>query len=119
MALPNSSTINTYGAQGKVNYQVLPPSNPSTDWDNTMLAPGIADIANLTLTAPRFIARLTLAATTGGLVLNNWFSVWQNATPTTPVLTRTGTGVYTITLPVNVSINIVSQLEILLSFLLI
>jgi len=103
MALPNSSVLSTYGASAKVNYQNLPPSDQTVSWDNTKLAPAIGDVAGLTLTAPRFICQFTLANSTGSLVLNNWFSVWKNATPTTPILTRTGTGLFTITLPVNVS----------------
>lgn len=103
MSLPNSSSGSTYGALAKVNYQNLPPADPTTDWDNTALAPAIEDVANLTQTAPRIIVRMTLATTTGALVLNNWFAVWQNATGTSPVLARTGTGVFTITLPTNVS----------------
>jgi hypothetical protein len=102
-ALPNSSTISSYGAFGKTNYQNLPPSDPSYAWDNTMLGPGIADISNMSQTAPRFEISMVLAATTGALVLNQWWAVWQLATATSPVLTRVGTGHFTVTLPVNVS----------------
>jgi hypothetical protein len=102
-ALPNSSNINTYGAQTKINYQNLPPADPTTDWDNTLLAPGLCDVANMTLTSPRFQISLTLAASTGALVINNWFSVWQNATNTAPIIAQTSTGIFTITLPLSVS----------------
>jgi len=101
--LPNSSNIQSVGCYGKVNYQNLPPSDPTVDYDNTLLAPAITDIANMSMTAPRFVARLTLAATTGALVINSWEAVWQNATSTTPVFVRTGTGTFTLTLPSNVS----------------
>lgn len=103
MALPNSSNINTVGASGKVNYQNLPPSDLTTDWDNTTLGPAVTDIANSSLTAPRFQINFTLAASTGALVLNNWYAVWQNATSTAPILAQTTTGVFTITLPASVS----------------
>lgn len=103
MALPNSSTITSVGASGKVNYQNNPPSDPSFDWDNTLLGPAICDIANASLTDIRIILQVTLSTTTGGMVLNNWWSVWQNATPTTPILGRTTTGIFTFTMPTNVS----------------
>lgn len=103
MSLPNSSNINTYGASAKVNYQSLPPNDPTTDWDNTLLAPGLNDVANMTLTAPRFICNITLAATLGAMTLNSWQAVWMNATSTTPVLGSFSEGTFTITLPVNVS----------------
>lgn len=103
MPLPQSSTISTYGAASVVNYQGLPPSDPTTTFNNTLIAPAFNDVANLTNTAPRLIVQLTLAATTGALVLGNWYSVWMNATPTVPILSRTTTGIFTITMPVNVS----------------
>lgn len=103
MPLPQSSSGSTYGALAKVNYQGLPPADVSYAWDNTALAPAIVDIANLSLTAPRFMARITLGATTGAMVLNNWFAVWQNATSTSPVLSRTSTGIFTVSTPAVVS----------------
>lgn len=103
MALPLSSNINTVGASGKVNYQGLPPSDLTTAWDNTTLAPAIADIANASLTDIRLILQVTLATSTGAMVLNNWWAVWQNATATTPILSRTTTGIFTFTMPVTVS----------------
>lgn len=103
MALPNSSNISSVGASAKVNYQNLPPSDLTIDWDNSTLAPAITDIANGSLTASRFICNITLATTIGALVLNSWSAVWQNATTTTPVLGGFGDGYFTITLPVSVS----------------
>lgn len=103
MALPNSSTGSTYGALGKIDFQGLPPADATYSWSNPLLAPGICDIANLTNTAPRGLAQLTLASSTGSLVLNNWFAVWMNATTTAPTLARSGTGVFTITFPTSVS----------------
>jgi hypothetical protein len=104
MPLPASSTISTYDGAGKVNDQSLPPANDQLDWSNPQLATGIGDVAGLTQTTPRIWVRLTLAASTGALVLNNWRAVWQNVSPTpVPILARTGTGVFTITLPTFVS----------------
>ena len=103
MALPNSSTISSVGAYGKIDNQNLPPANPTISWSNVLLAPAITDVANASNTNPRAMVRLTLAATTGALVLNNWFAVWMSATTTTPVIARTTTGVFTVTFPVNVS----------------
>ena len=103
MPLPSRSTISTYDADNKINNANIPPANQQTDWDNTKLAPAISDVVALGLTAPRFWCRMTLAATTGALVLINWQANWGNVTTTTPILARTTTGVFTITLPTTVS----------------
>lgn len=103
MPLPNRSTGSTYDCINKINNQQVPPAVQATDWDNTKLAPAISDVVGMGLTAPRFWARLTLAASTGSLVLVSWQAVWGNVTSTTPVLARTGTGTFTITLPSVVS----------------
>ena len=101
--LPDSDSGSTYGALGKVNYSQVPPANPLTDWSNPQLAPAITNVAGMTLVTPRVLVQFTLAATTGALVLNEWFAVWSNVTTTAPVLVRTGTGVFTVTLPTVVS----------------
>jgi hypothetical protein len=88
---------------GKQNYQALPPSNPLTDQDNTLISPGFVDIANLGQTCPQVVIGFTSATTTGGLVLTYYGALWINATSTLPVMVRTGTGVYTFTLPATVS----------------
>jgi hypothetical protein len=102
MPLPNRQTIETYDGQTKIN-GLIPPSVQSTDWDNPSLATCTSDVAALGQTAPRFLCRIQLASTTGALVLTTWFAQWGNVTPQTPVLARTGTGVFTITLPTVVS----------------
>jgi hypothetical protein len=101
--LPSRDSGSTYQCLAKTNYQNLPPSNPLTDWDNTLLAPAICNIAGLGLTAPRITLRVQLAASTGGLSVITWYAVWKNVVTTTPVPNRTTTGTYTFTLPVNVS----------------
>lgn len=103
MPLPNRSTGSTYDCINKVNNATVPPANQATDWDNTKLAPAISDVVGLGLTAERVWARVTLGASTGALVLVAWQAVWKNVTPTTPTLARTGTGVFTITVPSVVS----------------
>lgn len=103
MPLPNRSTASTFDAINKINNATIPPAVQATDWDNTKLAPAISDVAGLGLTAPRFWARMTLAASTGALVLLTWQAVWKNVTTTTPTLARTATGTFTITLPTVVS----------------
>jgi hypothetical protein len=102
-SLPDIETISSLGGFAKKNYQNLPPANPITDFDNTLLGAALGDVAELTQTAPRVIIQMTLASTTGGLVLNNWFANWKNVTPTVPVLRRTSAGIFTITLPSTVS----------------
>jgi hypothetical protein len=103
MPLPNRSTASTFDAINKINDQNVPPAVQATDWDNTKLGPGVSDVAALGQTAPRAWIRFTTASSTGALVLVQWQAVWINATPTTPILTRTGTGVFTITFPTVVS----------------
>lgn len=99
MPLPASSTIENFDGQNKVNNQGLPPANQSLDWNNPLLAAATSDVAALGQTGPRFWCRLTLAASTGSLVLLQWRSVWQNVTTTAPIPARTSTGLFTITLP--------------------
>lgn len=99
MPLPSSSTIANFGGSGKIDNQSLPPANSSYDWSNPLLAACTSDVAGLGQTAPRVIVRLTLAATTGAMVLQSWRAVWQNVTTTAPVIARTSTGLYTVTLP--------------------
>lgn len=103
MSLPDRDSGSTYGALSKVNYQNLPPADPTTDWSNPLLAPGICNIAGLTQTAPRVCLTMTLAASDGYLVVNSWFAVWGNVTTTAPVLHRVSTGIFTITWPTVVS----------------
>ena len=103
MSLPNRVSASSFDAVNKVNYASIPPANQTLDWDNTKLAAGVSDISALGQTAPRFFCRLTLAATTGALVLNSWQAQWINATVTAPILARTSTGIFTITLPTAVS----------------
>lgn len=103
MYLPDLDSASSYGALNKVNYQTLPPQDPTTDWDNTLLAPGISNIAGMTQTIPRANAQLVLSATDGYIIVNNWKAVWGNATATAPVPHHVSTGIYTLTWPTVVS----------------
>jgi|ERR1017187_2365495 hypothetical protein len=103
MALPNIDTGSTYGALAKVNYSAVPPANPQYDWSNPLLAPAICNVAGITQTIDRVQVQMTLAASTGALVLNQWYAVWKNVTTTAPVLARTTTGVFTVRMPSMVS----------------
>ena len=102
MTLPNKATISTYNGFGKID-SAVGPTNPLTDWSNPALGGAVSDIAALGQTAPSFICRITLAASTSALTLNNWYAQWMNVTNTLPVLTRTSTGVFTVQLPSLVS----------------
>lgn len=103
MPLPNRSTASIYDAVNKVNNYNIPPAVQQVDWDNTKLAPAISDVVALGLTGCRFWCRLTLAASTGGLVVPIWWANWSNVTTTAPIPSRTTTGQFLITLPASVS----------------
>jgi hypothetical protein len=101
--LPDKDTGATYQALAKQNYINLPPANAEWDWDNTLIAPMMCNVAGLGLSAPRAGFRLMLASSTAGMTLLSWNAVWQNCTPTTPIIARTGAGVFTVTFPTSVS----------------
>lgn len=101
--LPQSSDASNYDALNKVNDQQLPPTDHTLDWDNPSLASAVCDVAGMTQVSDRFWCRLTLAASTGALTLVEWHAVWDNVTTTAPILARSTTGVFTITLPTMVS----------------
>lgn len=105
MALPNKSTASSYlgGVLAKVNNQNLPPDNQNTDYDNTTIRYAFADVAALTQTAPQAVCVITLATSTGGLVLVSNKTLWGNITTTAPALSRVATGLFTITYPATVS----------------
>lgn len=100
--MPKSSSIVAFDGRNKVD-GLIPPAIQNTDWSNPKLATAVSDVAGMGQTAPRFCGLLTLATTTGGLSMPTWRAVWQNVTSTAPVLSRTTTGVFTVTLPSVVS----------------
>lgn len=99
MSLPENSSIATYGFP-KVNYSS--PIDPSTDVDMDLLNIAMTDTAAMTRTVDRGWIRMSLAASSGALVLNSWDTVWKESTPTLPVLARSSTGVFTVTFPTTV-----------------
>lgn len=101
MSLPSNDSFSSFGGQ-KSNY--APPENPATDYDATLLNVALCDVAEMTRTALRGWVRITLAASTGALVLSDWEAVWKGGSfsPTVPTLVRTTTGVFTITFPVSI-----------------
>jgi hypothetical protein len=103
MSLPDRDTGATYQALNKVDYQNLPPADPTVDWSNPFIAPAFCNVAGLTQTAIRAHLSMVLASSSSSLVLSSWYSVWMNATPTIPILGRTTTGTFTITFPTTVS----------------
>jgi len=103
MAIPASSTISSYDADNKINGPIEP-ANQSTDWQNPLLAQGLSDAAGMTNTCPRFVCLLTLAATTGAMVIQDWRAVWQNVQNVmAPLAVRTGLGTFTLTVPTQVN----------------
>lgn len=103
MALPDKDTGSSYGALNKVDYQNLPPADPTTDWSNTLIAPAFCNIAGMTQVLPRAGIQFTSNATDGYIVLNGWNAVWASATNTAPVIHHVSTGIFTITFPTVVS----------------
>lgn len=93
--LPDIDSLATYGGQ-KINYsQVV---DPTTDMDATQWTIMATSAAGATHTVTRGWVRFTTSATTPTLVAHD--AVWGNAPLVTPVLARTGAGVFTITFPV-------------------
>lgn len=103
MSLPDKDSGSTYGALSKVDYQNLPPADPTTDWSNPLIAPAFCNVAGMTQVIPRANLSITLNATDGYIVVNNWNAVWGNITTTAPVPHHVSTGVYTFTFPTVVS----------------
>ncbi len=98
MSLPGIDTLSTYGGK-MVNY--APVEDPTTDRDATAANQSYASTAAMTHTAPRAWARITMAATTGAMVLVAHDAVW--GTSVAPTFAHVSTGVFTITWPVTVT----------------
>lgn len=101
--LPARSTIQTFDGDTKVNDQNNPPAIQSLQWDNPSLGRAVSDVAALGLTGTRVWLRITLASTTGGLVIPVWWANWSNIQPVIqPIPTRLSQGSFTVTLPTTV-----------------
>lgn len=103
MTLPDKDSGSTYGALSKVDYQNLPPADPTTDWSNPLIAPAFCNIAGITQVIQRAVLTATLNPADGYIVLNSYASVWGNITTTAPVCHHVSTGIYTFTWPTVVS----------------
>jgi hypothetical protein len=102
---PAPQSANSYlgSVVGKQNYQQIPPSNPATDFDSTLISPGFVDVSRMTLVCPKVFLQFSTGTSTGALDLLAYSSMWFNSDPGTPVLAYVSTGVYTFTFPTYVS----------------
>jgi hypothetical protein len=96
--LPTSASLANYGGQ-KINF--APVEDPNTEYDQSELNQAFNDVAMMTRTAVRGFVRFTTSATTPAIVTH--YAQWGNAAPVTPVVARTGTGVFTVTFPASVT----------------
>lgn len=97
MPLPDASDILTYGAPKK-NYEISV-VDPETDLDATEYNKLACDVAM----ASRMVDRAEVQFTGGTApTVVSFEAVWKSKTMTTPIVTRTATGVYAITLPTSV-----------------
>lgn len=97
MTLPDVDTL--AGSLGGTMQNYSPVEDPNTDLDAAYDNRARCDVAMMTHTATRAWARITLAATTGAMVLVAHDAQWGNSAPVAPALARTGTGVFTLTWP--------------------
>lgn len=106
MTLPNIASINNYGSG------VLVDAVPLVDSSSEMPASALNalrnDAASMTATAPRVIFQYTGSASNPSVQSSSTWTagidaVWGNSPSYLPVMTRTGTGAYTVQLPSSVA----------------
>jgi hypothetical protein len=90
--MPDVSTVDTYGGVLQ-NYDSV--VDPTTDRDATAMDQALEDCAEMTHTAARAWARITLAAAAINCTLLSSDAGWGNSVP--PVIGKTGTGIFTLT----------------------
>ena len=100
MTLPDIDALANYGGVLK-NY--APVADPTTDLDSSFSNKVRTSVAAASQTQIRALVLFTTAATTAGLVLVGYRSVWGNAPAVAPLLTRVATGQYQITQPATVA----------------
>lgn len=101
--MPNLPDIPTLADDlGGVLENYAPVEDPVTDLDAGFDNSSRCNIAMMSHTAPRSWARITLAATTGALVLVAHDAMWGNALAVAPALARTSAGIFTLTYPATV-----------------
>ena len=93
--LPGQATLGNYGGV-KVDY--APSVNGATDRDATPVNQAFQDVAAMTLTSVRAYVAWYYASSTVTIVSCN--AEWGNTPPT---ITRTSTGVYTVTWPTTIT----------------
>jgi hypothetical protein len=98
MSLPTSASLSTYGG---ILVDSVPVIDPASEISAASLNQLRYDAAAMTRTCPRAIFSFTTSATTPTLVLAD--AHWGNAAGVQPVIARTGTGVFTATLPASIT----------------
>jgi hypothetical protein len=102
MPLPGSDSVDDFGG-GLVDYDGIAVIDPETDRGAAGVNRMVADVSGMTHTIDRAWCQMTLnGSATPALVAYD--TVWGNnpATAAAPVLARSTTGVYTMTLPLEV-----------------
>lgn len=97
---PEVDDLDTYGGPKSDEGPIESPTTQLSGPEYTRLA---ASVAGMTHTGIRAWVRFVTAATTGAMVLTSHDAGWGNTAPVTPLLARTGTGVFTITWPTSVN----------------
>jgi hypothetical protein len=98
MTVPDRDSLGTYGGPWN-DYQ--PVADPTTDVPATGGNQWAADTAGMTKTAVRAWGRFSTSGTSVPTLLTS-FTMWPTGTNDAPVVARTTTGLYTMTLPVTV-----------------
>lgn len=96
--LPEIDSLATYGG-AKQNYSQV--ENPLTDMDALQWNIAATSMAAATHTVTRGWVRFTTSATVPALIAHD--AVWGNGSSVTPVVARTGAGVFTLTFPTTVT----------------
>lgn len=99
MPLPDVDDIDTLGGS-KTNFSEV--EDPTTDLDAEEHNVAINDLAMLTHVSTRAWAKITLAATTGAMTLDDHDAMWGDTVGVAPVQARSSGGVYTLTYPTTV-----------------
>lgn len=99
MPLPDADSLDTYG--GEMSNYLVDPVDPTTDLDASYFNAMACTVAMGSRMLPRCEVVFTGHATTP--VFTSFEAAWKGATPTSPTIARTGTGVYTATFPATVN----------------
>lgn len=94
MTLPDTSSLDTYGGELS---DYRPITDPTTDRPAEGANKAFADVAAMTITAPRAYVQIVGHATTPTLA-DHW-ALWGEAPSVAPTLSRTGAGVIEVAWP--------------------